>query len=88
MYLFKYVTNVYCILICSFIKNYVYNLNRYGGIIPVVAKDLHEKKIEQVVTTAMAQAGVSFGDLDAIATTVKPGMQESPIMQSFMILWH
>ncbi|XP_045130795.1 probable tRNA N6-adenosine threonylcarbamoyltransferase, mitochondrial isoform X3 [Portunus trituberculatus] len=50
---------------------------RYGGIIPVVAKDLHKKKIEEVVTTAMAQAGMSFGDLDAIATTVKPGMPMS-----------
>lgn len=47
---------------------------RYGGIIPLVAKDLHQKKIEQVVTTAMTQAGMAFEDLDAIATTVKPGM--------------
>ena len=55
----------------------IYNPDRYGGIIPTIARTLHKKNIEQVVTTAMAKAEVSFSDLDAIATTVKPGMYES-----------
>lgn len=50
------------------------NFHRHGGIIPPIAGDLHKKNIEEVVNKAMAQAGVTLGELDAIATTVKPGM--------------
>lgn len=52
----------------------MFNYNRHGGIIPPIAGDLHKKNIEKVVSTAMAQAGMGVRDLDAIATTVKPGM--------------
>lgn len=51
----------------------MFPFNRHGGIIPPIAGGLHKKNIEEVVSNAMAQAGVMFGDLDAIATTVKPG---------------
>ncbi|CAG9814059.1 unnamed protein product [Phaedon cochleariae] len=44
-----------------------------GGIIPPIAKDLHRKHIENVVDEAVALANLSFDDIDAIATTVKPG---------------
>ena len=45
-----------------------------GGIIPVVARDLHKENIAQVVATAMQNAKLNFSDLSAIAVTVKPGM--------------
>ncbi|KFQ19661.1 hypothetical protein N331_02723, partial [Merops nubicus] len=45
-----------------------------GGIIPVVAQQLHRENIEQVVKEALGASGVSVGDLAAIATTVKPGL--------------
>ncbi|CAH1117567.1 unnamed protein product [Phaedon cochleariae] len=45
-----------------------------GGIIPPIAKDLHRKHIENVVDEAVALANLSFDDIDAIATTVKPGL--------------
>ncbi|KFZ53350.1 hypothetical protein N321_13919, partial [Antrostomus carolinensis] len=45
-----------------------------GGIIPVVAQQLHRENIEQVVTEALGVSGVSVGELAAIATTVKPGL--------------
>lgn len=44
-----------------------------GGIIPPIAQDLHRQNIEDVVNEAVTQAGISFKDIDAIATTVKPG---------------
>ncbi|XP_050727792.1 tRNA N6-adenosine threonylcarbamoyltransferase, mitochondrial-like [Eriocheir sinensis] len=50
---------------------------RHGGIIPPIAGALHKKNIEEVVSKAMAQAGMVIGDLNAIATTVKPGMSMS-----------
>ncbi|CAG9838682.1 unnamed protein product [Diabrotica balteata] len=45
-----------------------------GGIIPPIAQDLHRKNIEKVVTKAIQNANISFADIDAIATTVKPGL--------------
>jgi N6-L-threonylcarbamoyladenine synthase len=45
-----------------------------GGIIPPIAQDLHRQNIENVVNTAIKRANVSFEDLSAIATTVKPGL--------------
>lgn len=44
-----------------------------GGIIPPIAQDLHRKHIEGVVHQAIQSSGVSFNEIDAIATTVKPG---------------
>ncbi|XP_009973651.2 probable tRNA N6-adenosine threonylcarbamoyltransferase, mitochondrial isoform X1 [Tyto alba] len=45
-----------------------------GGIIPVVAQQLHRENIEQVVKEALSVSGVSVRELAAIATTVKPGL--------------
>nr|CAD7589593.1 unnamed protein product [Timema genevievae] len=45
-----------------------------GGIIPPIARDLHKQHIERVVEEALASANLGLGDVDAIATTVKPGM--------------
>ncbi|XP_029874952.1 probable tRNA N6-adenosine threonylcarbamoyltransferase, mitochondrial isoform X1 [Aquila chrysaetos chrysaetos] len=45
-----------------------------GGIIPVVAQQLHRENIEQVVEEALSVSGVSVHELAAIATTVKPGL--------------
>ncbi|XP_052647920.1 tRNA N6-adenosine threonylcarbamoyltransferase, mitochondrial isoform X1 [Harpia harpyja] len=45
-----------------------------GGIIPVVAQQLHRENIEQVVKEALSVSGVSVYELAAIATTVKPGL--------------
>ncbi|XP_074766706.1 tRNA N6-adenosine threonylcarbamoyltransferase, mitochondrial [Athene noctua] len=45
-----------------------------GGIIPVVAQQLHRENIEQVVKDALSLSGVSVRELAAIATTVKPGL--------------
>ncbi|XP_072730762.1 tRNA N6-adenosine threonylcarbamoyltransferase, mitochondrial isoform X1 [Ciconia boyciana] len=45
-----------------------------GGIIPVVAQQLHRENIEQVVKEVLSVSGVSVHELTAIATTVKPGL--------------
>ncbi|CAL8096261.1 unnamed protein product [Orchesella dallaii] len=46
----------------------------HGGIIPPIAKHLHEQHIGRILKEAMNQANVTVHDLDAIATTVKPGL--------------
>ncbi|XP_066178617.1 tRNA N6-adenosine threonylcarbamoyltransferase, mitochondrial [Sylvia atricapilla] len=45
-----------------------------GGIIPVVAQQLHRENIERVVEEALCASGVSVAELSAVATTVKPGL--------------
>jgi tRNA A37 threonylcarbamoyltransferase TsaD len=46
----------------------------HGGIIPPIARDLHRQHIEHVVHDALKAANIELSDVDAIAPTVKPGM--------------
>ena len=48
---------------------------RYGGVVPELASREHLRAIVPVVRAALTQAGVSLGDLDAIAVTSGPGLQ-------------
>jgi N6-L-threonylcarbamoyladenine synthase len=46
----------------------------YGGVVPELASREHLRNIVPVVHAAMAQAAVTFADLDAIAVTEGPGL--------------
>ncbi|KAL3832080.1 hypothetical protein ACJMK2_023758 [Sinanodonta woodiana] len=48
-----------------------------GGVIPLLAQDLHRIHIKEIVDAALSQADVRLKDLDAIAVTVKPGLPPS-----------
>jgi len=47
---------------------------RYGGVVPELASREHLRAIVPVVRAALAQAGVTLADLDAIAVTAGPGL--------------
>jgi len=47
---------------------------RYGGVVPELASREHLRAIVPVVRAALAQAGLTFADLDAIAVTSGPGL--------------
>jgi len=47
---------------------------RYGGVVPELASREHLRNIVPVVRAALAQAGVTFADLDAVAVTSGPGL--------------
>jgi len=47
---------------------------RYGGVVPELASREHLRAVVPVVRAALAEAGVSLGDLDAIAVTSGPGL--------------
>ncbi|XP_054257754.1 tRNA N6-adenosine threonylcarbamoyltransferase, mitochondrial-like isoform X2 [Macrosteles quadrilineatus] len=49
----------------------------HGGIIPPVARDLHKAAIQEVVAKALDSANLKLNDVDAIATTLKPGLSLS-----------
>lgn len=46
----------------------------YGGVVPEIASRKHTEKITAVVDQALADAGISAGDLDAVAVTYAPGL--------------
>jgi N6-L-threonylcarbamoyladenine synthase len=46
----------------------------YGGVVPELASREHLRNVVPVVRAAMAEAQVSFDDLDAIAVTEGPGL--------------
>lgn len=47
---------------------------RYGGVVPELASREHLRAIVPVVRSALAEAGVTLADLDAIAVTSGPGL--------------
>ncbi|XP_023951438.2 tRNA N6-adenosine threonylcarbamoyltransferase, mitochondrial [Bicyclus anynana] len=47
---------------------------RYGGVNPLIARDLHRENIEIVVNKALDEAKLNIKDIDAIAVTIKPGL--------------
>ena len=46
----------------------------YGGVVPEIASRKHIEKINQVIEEALAEAGVTLKDLDAVAVTYGPGL--------------
>jgi N6-L-threonylcarbamoyladenine synthase len=46
----------------------------YGGIVPEVAARAHLTHLDPVIERALAEAGIGFGDLDAVAATGGPGL--------------
>ncbi|MGH6873040.1 MAG: tRNA (adenosine(37)-N6)-threonylcarbamoyltransferase complex transferase subunit TsaD [Rhizomicrobium sp.] len=46
----------------------------YGGVVPEIAARAHIEALDGIVARAMAEAGVGFSDLDAIAATAGPGL--------------
>ena len=46
----------------------------YGGVVPEIASRKHIERIDQVITQALDDAGVSLDDIDAIGVTYGPGL--------------
>ncbi|HMJ67496.1 MAG TPA: tRNA (adenosine(37)-N6)-threonylcarbamoyltransferase complex transferase subunit TsaD [Cyclobacteriaceae bacterium] len=55
---------------------------KYGGVVPELASRAHQKNILHVVNEAMSSAGISAGDLDAIAYTRGPGLMGALLVGS------
>ncbi len=47
---------------------------KYGGVVPELASREHLRSIVPVVREALKDAGLAFGDLDAVAVTEGPGL--------------
>jgi len=47
---------------------------RFGGVVPEVAARAHIEALNPLMQEALEQAGVGFGDLDAVSVTIGPGL--------------
>ncbi len=47
---------------------------KYGGVVPEIASRKHIENIDTVIDEALEQAGVTLGDIDAVAVTYGPGL--------------
>ena len=47
---------------------------KWGGVVPNIAKRAHEERIDWVLDTAMKKSKLSMQDIDAIAVTYGPGL--------------
>jgi len=50
---------------------------RYGGIVPEIASRAQLEAIRPIIEQALGRAGVTYGDLDAVAVTAGPGLMGS-----------
>lgn len=46
----------------------------YGGVVPEIAARAHVEKLDAIIQRALAEASVSWDDIDAIAATSGPGL--------------
>ena len=46
----------------------------FGGVVPEIAARAHAERVDICIEKAIADAGISLGDLDAIAVTAGPGL--------------
>lgn len=46
----------------------------FGGVVPEIAARAHVECLDQLISEAMVEAGVTFADIDAIAATAGPGL--------------
>ena len=61
-------------ILSSVISTQVEEHRKYGGVGPEIASRRHCENICWVVDGAMKEAGLTFGDIDAIAVTYAPGL--------------
>jgi N6-L-threonylcarbamoyladenine synthase len=47
---------------------------QYGGVVPDLARTAHREKFPQVYTDALAEAGITEEEIEAVAVTVGPGL--------------
>jgi N6-L-threonylcarbamoyladenine synthase len=46
----------------------------YGGVVPEIAARAHVTHLDRLIAQAMAEAGLSYSDLDGVAATAGPGL--------------
>jgi N6-L-threonylcarbamoyladenine synthase len=61
-------------IISNVVRSQVDEHAAYGGVVPEIAARAHVELVDGIVARAMADAGIGFGDLNAVAATAGPGL--------------
>lgn len=61
-------------VLSSVINTQIEEHKKYGGVVPEVASRRHIENISAVVEKALADAGITYSDIDAVAVTFAPGL--------------
>ncbi|MCI1891266.1 tRNA (adenosine(37)-N6)-threonylcarbamoyltransferase complex transferase subunit TsaD [Schleiferilactobacillus perolens] len=61
-------------ILSNIIATQINSHKRFGGVVPEVASRHHVQQITRCTEEAMAQAGVDYDDLTAVAVTMGPGL--------------
>ena len=61
-------------VLSSVIATQVEEHKLYGGVVPEIASRRHSESIVGVVREALAQAGLTLNEVDAVAVTYAPGL--------------
>ncbi len=61
-------------VLSSVINTQIEEHKKYGGVVPEIASRRHCENISEVVDKAIADAGITYSDIDAIAVTNTPGL--------------
>lgn len=63
-----------CRIRSNIIASQIDSHKRFGGVVPEIASRHHVEFITVIVEDALAEAGVSYDELDAVAVTYGPGL--------------
>jgi len=61
-------------ILSNVVRSQVEEHAAFGGVVPEIAARAHVELVDGIVARALAEAGVGFGDLDAVAATAGPGL--------------
>ncbi len=61
-------------ILSSVISTQIEEHKIYGGVVPEIASRRHTEAISQVTNKAILDAGITYGDIDAVAVTFAPGL--------------
>lgn len=62
------------VILSNIIATQINSHKRFGGVVPEVASRHHVEQITMIIDDALKEAGVSYGDLTAVAVTYGPGL--------------
>ncbi len=61
-------------ILSSVVATQIAEHRKYGGVVPEIASRRHSEAISGVCDAALEQAGITYGDIDAVAVTYAPGL--------------
>lgn len=61
-------------ILSSVVNTQIEEHKKFGGVVPEVASRRHIENISSVVEAALAEAGITYSDIDAVAVTFAPGL--------------